>query len=60
MRVLVTGGAGFIGSTACRRLISDGISVVNADKMTYAANPKSLAAIAHTQLSARTSAIALQ
>jgi dTDP-glucose 4,6-dehydratase len=47
MRVLVTGGAGFIGSAACRRLIADGISVVNADKLTYAANLKSLAVIAH-------------
>jgi dTDP-glucose 4,6-dehydratase len=47
MRVLVTGGAGFIGSTACRRLIADGISVVNVDKLTYATNPKSLAAISH-------------
>jgi dTDP-glucose 4,6-dehydratase len=47
MRVLVTGGAGFIGSAACRRLIADGFSVINADKLTYAANPKSLAAIAH-------------
>ena len=46
MRVLVTGGAGFIGSAACRRLIADGASVINADKLTYAANPKSLAAIA--------------
>ena len=46
MRVLVTGGAGFIGSVACRRLIADGLSVINADKLTYAANPKSLAAIA--------------
>ena len=47
MRVLVTGGAGFIGSTACRRLIADGVSVVNTDKLTYAANPKSLADVAH-------------
>ena len=47
MRVLVTGGAGFIGSAVCRRLIADGVPVVNADKLTYAANPKSLAAIAH-------------
>jgi dTDP-glucose 4,6-dehydratase len=45
MRVLVTGGAGFIGSAACRRLIAQGASVLNADKLTYAANPKSLAAI---------------
>ena len=47
MRALVTGGAGFIGSAACRRLVAEGISVVNVDKLTYAANPKSLAAIAH-------------
>ena len=47
MRVLVTGGSGFIGSAVCRRLIADGVSVVNADKLTYAANPRSLAAIEH-------------
>jgi dTDP-glucose 4,6-dehydratase len=46
MRVLVTGGAGFIGSAACRRLVADGHVVVNVDKLTYAANPKSLATLA--------------
>jgi dTDP-glucose 4,6-dehydratase len=46
MRVLVTGGCGFIGSATCRRLIEDGVLVVNVDKLTYAANPKSLASIA--------------
>jgi dTDP-glucose 4,6-dehydratase len=46
MRVLVTGGCGFIGSTTCRRLIEDGMSVVNVDKLTYAANPKSFSSIA--------------
>src|SRR5207244_1329056 len=46
MRVLVTGGAGFIGSAACRRLVADGHAVVNVDKLTYAANPKSLTALA--------------
>jgi dTDP-glucose 4,6-dehydratase len=45
MRVLVTGGAGFIGSAACRRVVADGV-VVNVDKLTYAANPRSLAALA--------------
>src|ERR1700730_7005131 len=45
MRILVTGGAGFIGSTACRRLVADDITVVNVDKLTYAANPSSLASI---------------
>lgn len=47
MRVLVTGGAGFIGSAVCRLLVSRyGISVVNLDKLTYAANPCSLDSIA--------------
>ena len=43
MRVLVTGGAGFIGSAVCRRLVlSHGTTVVNLDKLTYAANLRSL------------------
>ncbi|HEV3394878.1 MAG TPA: dTDP-glucose 4,6-dehydratase [Xanthobacteraceae bacterium] len=47
MRVLVSGGAGFIGSAACRALVGRGAFVVNVDKLTYAANPRSLDAIAH-------------
>lgn len=46
MRVLVTGGAGFIGSAVCRWLIGRGVAVVNVDKLTYAANLQSLAPIA--------------
>jgi dTDP-glucose 4,6-dehydratase len=46
MRVLVTGGAGFIGSAVCHRLVRSGIPVVNVDRLTYAANPRSLDAIA--------------
>ncbi len=43
MRILVTGGAGFIGSALCRHLISDTAhEVVNLDKLTYAANLDSL------------------
>lgn len=39
MKILVTGGAGFIGSAVCRHLVSDlGHSVVNVDKLTYAGN----------------------
>jgi dTDP-glucose 4,6-dehydratase len=47
MRVLVTGGAGFIGSTLCRRLVrAHKIPVVNVDSLTYAANLRSLDSLA--------------
>ncbi len=50
MGVLVTGGAGFIGSAVCRRLVlSHRVSVVNIDKLTYAANLRSLDALAGEQ-----------
>ncbi|HZT89720.1 MAG TPA: dTDP-glucose 4,6-dehydratase [Stellaceae bacterium] len=46
MKILVTGGAGFIGSAVCRLLVAEaGASVLNIDKLTYAANPASLRAI---------------
>jgi dTDP-glucose 4,6-dehydratase len=46
MRVIVTGGAGFIGSAVCRHLIKDtGAEVTNLDKLTYAGNLDSLRAI---------------
>jgi dTDP-glucose 4,6-dehydratase len=45
---MVTGGAGFIGSAVCRELVSSqGISVINVDKLTYAANLRSLDPIAN-------------
>ncbi len=37
MKILVTGGAGFIGSAVVRRAIADGHRVVNLDALTYAA-----------------------
>ena len=42
MRVLVTGGAGFIGSAVVRQLCAAGATVLNVDKLTYAGNLQSL------------------
>jgi dTDP-glucose 4,6-dehydratase len=48
MRVLVTGGAGFIGSNFIRLLLTtrENIEVINFDKLTYAGNPESLSDLA--------------
>ena len=51
MKILVTGGAGFIGSAVCRHLVRDkGVSVVNVDKLTYASNLDSLKEIQDSPL----------
>ena len=48
MRILVTGGAGFIGSALCRHLILNvGAEVINVDKLTYAGRLESLHTIAN-------------
>lgn len=38
MKILVTGGCGFIGSAVVRKALADGHEVVNVDKLTYAAS----------------------
>jgi dTDP-glucose 4,6-dehydratase len=46
MKILVTGGAGFIGSAVVRRAIADGHEVVNLDALTYSANLENVASVA--------------
>lgn len=46
MKILITGGAGFIGSAVVRHIIANTPdSVINVDKLTYAGNLESLATI---------------
>ncbi len=46
MKLLVTGGAGFIGSAVVRQAIADGHEIVNLDKLTYAASLSNVADVA--------------
>jgi len=50
MKILVTGGAGFIGSAVIRQAIAAGHSIVNVDKLTYAANTANLNTIESSPL----------
>ena len=47
MKILVTGGAGFIGSAVIRQAIRDGHQVVNLDCLTYAANLANVAQVSN-------------
>ena len=50
VRLLVTGGCGFIGSNFIRWLLADdpNVTVVNFDKLTYAGNPENLASVSES------------
>ncbi|MFM2355188.1 MAG: dTDP-glucose 4,6-dehydratase [Pseudomonadota bacterium] len=50
MKLLVTGGAGFIGSAVVRRAVRDGHHVVNLDKLTYAGSLSNVAEVAASPL----------
>lgn len=50
MNILITGGAGFIGSALIRHIIKNTLgSVINVDKLTYAGNLESLAEISDSE-----------
>lgn len=46
MKLMVTGGAGFIGSAVVRQAIAAGHEILNVDKLTYAANLDNVAGVA--------------
>ncbi len=50
MKILVTGGAGFIGSAVVRRAVAEGHAVVNVDALTYAACLENVAPVADSPL----------
>lgn len=50
MKILVTGGCGFIGSAVVRLAVARGHEVVNLDALTYAANPANVAMVAGSNL----------
>jgi dTDP-glucose 4,6-dehydratase len=50
MKILITGGAGFIGSAVVRLAVSRGHEVINLDAMTYAACLANVAPVADSPL----------
>jgi len=50
MNILITGGAGFIGSAVIRHIINNTNNfVVNVDKLTYAGNLESLTEVSGSE-----------
>lgn len=47
MKILVTGGAGFIGSAVVRKLVQQQIEVLNFDALTYAGNLESVSMVSN-------------
>ena len=45
MKILITGGAGFIGSAVARQAVRDGHQIINLDALTYAANLANVASV---------------
>ncbi len=50
MKILITGGAGFIGSAVVRQAVAAGHEVVNLDALTYAACEANVASVADSPL----------
>ena len=50
MRILVTGGAGFIGSAVVRQAIRQGHQIINVDALTYAACLENVAPVSNSPL----------
>ncbi len=50
MKLLITGGSGFIGSAVIKHAIESGREIVNVDKLTYAANANTPASFANNRL----------
>jgi dTDP-glucose 4,6-dehydratase len=50
MKILVTGGAGFIGSAVVRLAVAQGNAVVNVDKLTYAGSLTNVATVSSSPL----------
>ena len=49
MKVLITGGAGFIGSAVVRLAIARGHNIINLDALTYAASLESIASVSENE-----------